>query len=130
MRNSETCLPDLFPEHLLIEGDDQHVIQVDPLAGMGKNTDEIVEVIGLMKLEKVIGESKGLEGQICVFLVRIARREIQRVVADREAGAGGDRDPANGANGPRPQLEEATGKGNPLHHPRNKYTPETAVVRP
>src|ERR1700680_5123691 len=88
MLNSEDCLPALFPEHLFIEGDDQHVIQVDALAGMGKNTDEIVEVIGLMKLEKVIGESKGLEGQIGVFLVRIALREIQRVVAHRDAGAG------------------------------------------
>src|SRR6185312_9723202 len=62
--------PDLLSQDLLIEGHYHDVADVESVAGVRQDAHEIIQVIGLMPIEKVLLEIEGFEDEVCMFVVK------------------------------------------------------------
>jgi Single-strand binding protein family len=72
----------LFLQYLLIERHYQHVVDVEELACVLKDANEVREIRLLMALEEILAQPKGAEDEVHMLLVGVVER-VKRVVSCR-----------------------------------------------
>ena len=75
----------MLPQHLLVERKHQHVVDVEPFAGVRQHADEVAQIGRLVAVEKVFLQVERFKNKVRVFLVQGMLAE-EWVVAYRDVG--------------------------------------------